>query len=131
LRLLLDTHILLWCLAASPRLSPATVHLIDEQAEDVLASAASVWEVAIKWSLRRGVASDMPLSGADFLAALEQVGLEILPIAPSHAAAVERLPLLHGDPFDRLLIAQARCEGLVLLTADAQLADYGDGVRLA
>ncbi len=131
MRILLDTHILLWRLAASPRLSEAAARLIDEQAEAVLASAASVWEVSIKWSLRRGGAGDMPLSGSDFLAALAQVGLEILPITPAHAAAVERLPMLHGDPFDRLLIAQARCEGLVLLTADARLVDYGDGVKLA
>ncbi|MEO5708150.1 MAG: type II toxin-antitoxin system VapC family toxin [Alteraurantiacibacter sp.] len=129
MRLLLDTHILLWRLAASPRVSEVTARLIDEQADAVFASAASVWEVAIKWSLRRGAASDMPLSGSDFLTALEQVGLEILPITPAHAAAVERLPMLHGDPFDRLLIAQARCEGLALLTADAQLVAYGDGVR--
>ena len=131
MRLLLDTHILLWRLSASPRLGSAALRLMDEEADAVLASAASVWEVAIKWSLRRGSANDMPLSGEAFLAALEQVGIEILPITPAHAAAVDRLPMLHGDPFDRLLITQARCEALTLLTADERLAEYGEGVRLA
>ena len=130
MRLLLDTHILLWRLAGSERLGAEALRLMDEEAEAVLASAASVWEVAIKWSLRRGGANDMPLSGGDFLGELEEAGIEVLPISPTHAAAVDALPPLHGDPFDRMLIAQARCEGLILLTADVRLGNYGVGVRV-
>ena len=78
MRLLLDTHILLWRLANSPRLSVDALRVMDEEVDAVMASAASVWEVAFKWSLRRGGVNDMPLSGSDFLAALEEVGVEIL-----------------------------------------------------
>lgn len=130
MRLLLDTHILLWRLAGSDKLSAQALQLMDEEAEALFASAVSVWEVAIKWSLRRGVASDMPLSGADFLEALHEVGIDILPITADHAAGVEGLPAIHNDPFDRILIAQARNEGLTLLTSDKRLKEYGESVRL-
>lgn len=131
MRLLLDTHILLWRLTGSTRLAPETIALMDDQAEQVLASTASIWEVAIKCALRKGALDDMPLSGKDFAAALDEAGIEVLPIAPAHAAALDDLPQHHRDPFDRLLVATARCEGLILLTNDARLADYGKAVRLA
>jgi PIN domain nuclease of toxin-antitoxin system len=130
LRLLLDTRILLWRLVGSDRLSKEAILVMDEQASQLYASAASVWEVAIKWSLRKGVPDDMPISGKDFAAALADTGLPILPIDSAHAAALDDLPLLHRDPFDRLLLATARYEGLTLLTHDARLGEYGQGVRL-
>lgn len=130
MRLLLDTHILLWRLVGSERLSAAAIALMDDEASQLYASAASVWEVAIKWSLRKGAPDDMPISGKDFAAALTETGLPILPIEPAHAAALDDLPLLHRDPFDRLLLATARHEGLTLLTHDARLGEYGVGVRL-
>lgn len=130
MRLLLDTHILLWRLAASDRLSAEAITLMDEQADEVMASAASVWEVAIKWSLRKGASGDMPLSGADFAAALNEAGVAVLPITAAHAAAVSDLYMHHRDPFDRLLVATAQIEGLTLLTHDAGLAAYGKAVRV-
>ncbi|HQA18800.1 MAG TPA: type II toxin-antitoxin system VapC family toxin [Novosphingobium sp.] len=130
MRLLLDTHILLWRLAGSDRLPSNAIDLMDEDADELLASAASIWEVSIKWSLRKGAADDMPLSGKDFAAALDEAGIAVLPITPAHAAALDDLEMHHRDPFDRLLIATARHEGLTLLTHDVRLADYGKVVRL-
>lgn len=128
MRLLLDTHILLWRLAGSNRLSGDAVKLIDKTATRLVASTVSVWEVAIKWSLRKGVPEDMPLSGSDFAAALDAAGIDVLPILPNHAAALDDLPMLHRDPFDRLLLATARVERLKLLTHDSQLGAYGSDV---
>jgi PIN domain nuclease of toxin-antitoxin system len=130
LRLLLDTHVLLWRMVGSRRLSAQAIHLMDDEAGELVASAASVWEVAIKWSLRKGAADDMPLSGQQFTKALGEVGLAVLPIKPDHAAATELLPMLHRDPFDRLLLATARYEGLRLMTHDAQLSEYGPDVMV-
>lgn len=128
MRLLLDTHILLWRMAGSDRLSARAIATMDDEGSSLFASTASVWEVAIKWSLRKGTPDDMPLSGRDFADAVEETGLPLLPIEAVHAAAVDDLPMLHRDPFDRLLIATARREGLTLLTSDAQLGGYGEGV---
>lgn len=101
---------------------------MDERADQLLASTASIWEVAIKWSLRRGLPDDMSISGRDFADALDQAGIEVIPITPRHAAALDDLDLHHRDPFDRLLVATAQCEGLVLLTHDAKLQAYGKSV---
>jgi PIN domain nuclease of toxin-antitoxin system len=128
LRLLLDTHIVLWRLTADPRLSPRAIAMIDQEALSVEVSAVSVWEVAIKWALRKGRAEDMPISGKGFLLELARAGVEPLPIKALHAAALDDLPARHGDPFDRLLIATAAQEGMMLLTHDAALAAYGDFV---
>ena len=130
MRLLLDTHILLWRLAGSDKLSNEAIALMDEQADEVLASTVSVWEVAIKWSLRKGLPDDMPLSGKAFADALEEAGVTVLPIVPAHAAALDNLEMHHRDPFDRLLVATARHEGLILLTQDARLTDYGKAVQV-
>lgn len=130
MRLLLDTHILLWRLAGSNKLSASAIELMDKQADEVLASTVSIWEVAIKWSLRKGLPDDMPISGKDFAVALEEAGVTVLPIQPAHAAALDNLELHHRDPFDRLLVATAHHEGLILLTQDARLADYGKAVRV-
>jgi PIN domain nuclease of toxin-antitoxin system len=129
-RLLLDTHILLWMLAGSDRLGQDARGLIDDSVNEIIASTISIWEVSIKWSLRRGAATDMPLSGRDFAAELLEAGVPILDSTPAHATALDELPLLHGDPFDRLLLATARAEGMTLLTRDTALSSYGAGVRL-
>jgi PIN domain nuclease of toxin-antitoxin system len=128
LRLLLDTHILLWRMAGSQRLSAEAIRLMDQDADELFASTASIWEVAIKWSLRKGTPDDMPLSGEQFAQALDEVGITVLPIKPKHATATELLPMHHRDPFDRMLLATARNEGLRLLTHDKQLAAYGNDV---
>lgn len=124
MRLLLDTHVFLWAVADSRKLNAAARRLIQE-ADEVRVSAASIWEIAIKAGLGK-------LSGdADQLAAaVEDSGFAELPVTSRHAAMVARLPPHHGDPFDRLLVAQALAEPLILLTADRTLARYSDLVRV-
>lgn len=127
MRLLLDTHIALWAISDDPRLSGAARALITAPENDIVVSAASIWEIAIKHSLKR---SNMPVSGVSALEWFQASGYRLLAVSPDHAAAVESLPLLHADPFDRILIAQAVYEPLRLLTHDAQLAHYSDLVLL-
>ena len=128
MRLLLDTHILLWAIDESPHLPKGAAKLLSNTANAQSASAVNIWEAAIKYGRRRGSVNDMPMSGQDLLADLMGAEIDILPISPAHAAAVDDLPPLHGDPFDRLLIAQARTESMHLLTHDKKLAAYGDFV---
>lgn len=128
MRLLLDTHIVLWRITDNPRLPARAKAIMDEDALSIDVSAISIWEVAIKWAQRKGRADDMPLSGKQLLHELDLALIAPLPIRPIHAAAVDDLPAIHGDPFDRFLIATARHEGMTLLTHDARLADYGDNV---
>ena len=127
MHLLLDTHIALWALADDARLPARGRLLIADPNNRVSVSAASVWEISIKHSLARG---DMPVSGAQALLWFRQAGFALLPITPEHAAAVEQLPRLHADPFDRLLVAQALTEPLHLLTHDAAVARYSDSIEL-
>jgi len=123
LRVLLDTHLLLWVLASPSRLSPPARALIEEN--DVFVSAASIWEIGIKAALGK-LAAD-PL---EVLTAIEPAGFTELPVTGAHAARVSVLPPIHRDSFDRLLVAQALSEPLLLLTNDAALAAYGDIVRV-
>lgn len=125
MRLLLDTHLALWAIADSPRLPRLAREFIEDPQHEVHVSAASIWEIAIKHALGRG---DMPVSAAEALHWFREAGYHILAIAPEHAAAVEGLPPLHADPFDRLLVAQARTEPLRLLTHDPTVAGYGEPV---
>ena len=125
MRLLLDTHIALWALTDDARLSARARALIEDPANQVAVSAASVWEIAIKHSLGRG---DMPVSGGAALNWFRQAGYDLLPVTPDHAAAVEALPDHHRDPFDRLLIAQATSEPMRLITRDPLVALYGGAV---
>lgn len=130
MKFLLDSHLLVWLLTGDERVSHDAQILIDDPASESFASVISIWEVAIKWPLRRGSASDMPFPGRDFAAELMAAGITILPSSTAHAVGLDDLPRLHGDPFDRLLLATARAEGMTLLTGDAALAGYGAGVRL-
>ena len=123
-RVLLDTHLLLWALAAPSRLPAGARRLID--ASEVHVSAASIWEVSIKAALGR-----LAAKSHEVLAAVEPAGFELLPITGEHAAEVARLPMHHRDPFDRMLIAQARVEGMRLLSNDDVLQVYGDSVVIA
>ena len=109
-RLLLDTHVVLWWLQGSDRLKDSVVVLLKDATNEVFVSAASVWEIAIKQSLGKLEAPD------DLLDLIEQSGFEALSISSFHAEQAGRLPLAHKDPFDRMLIAQARAEGLILVT---------------
>jgi PIN domain nuclease of toxin-antitoxin system len=128
LKLLLDTHIALWVVAAPERLSSKAIALIE--GGEPFVSAVSILEAAIKFHLRRGTADDMPMSGGQLLTEAEAAGIPLLSISPDHAAAVDALPLHHRDPFDRLLVAQAVSEPMYLLTQDAALAAYGDHVLI-
>ena len=123
MRLLLDTHLLLWALATPSRLSAKALKQIE--GAEVFASAASIWEISIKSALGK-----IDADPAEILAAIEPAGFEILPITGAHAAKIVELPLLHKDPFDRMLVAQALCEPLILLTNDEALRPYGQFVTV-
>ena len=122
-RLLLDTHVWLWWQAGDARLGPETRQRL-QRASEVRLSAASAWEIAIKIAIGK---LTLP-KGADIAAELAHCGFLSLPVEIVHAEDVRRLPPLHRDPFDRLLVAQARVEGLTLVTADRQLGAYGIAV---
>ena len=128
MRLLLDTHILLWALTDDPRLSIPVRTLLLEPHNDVFFSAASVWEIAIKRTLRR---SEMPISATDAIRLFHEAGYEELSISANHTAMVETLPPLHADPFDRLLVAQALTEPMRLITHDRIVASYSNLIFLA
>jgi PIN domain nuclease of toxin-antitoxin system len=120
MRLLLDTHVLLWVMADDSSLSPKVRATIDK-AEVVYASAVSIWEVSIKASLGK-----LKIDQVRFMERLQEAGFEPLNITWEHAAAVRHLPDIHRDPFDRMLIAQAVSEPLRLMTADKVLAQYSE-----
>jgi PIN domain nuclease of toxin-antitoxin system len=126
MRLLLDTHVVLWALTDSTRLTSAARDLILDSGNDVYFSAATIWEIAIKHSLAR---ARMPVSGSEAAKLFAEAGYVELRVTAKHAAAVEALPPLHADPFDRMLVAQARLEPLSLLTHDRQLLAYGQPVQ--
>ena len=127
MRLLLDTHLLLWAAASSKRLPSEARELLEDGSNEAYFSAASIWEIAIKSSLRR---KDFRIDLAVLLATLPEMGLVELPVTAIHAAGVNRLPLIHRDPFDRLLIAQSLAEPLTLLTNDGILDRYRASVRI-
>ena len=119
MRLLLDTHAALWWIGGDHRLGEQARAELEDDANEVLLSAAVVWEVAIKRSLRKLEAP------GDFAGTLLQADVRGLPVSVEHASLVERLPWHHRDPFDRLLVAQASVEGAALVTADERLRAYG------
>lgn len=127
MRLLLDTHLVLWWEANHPRLSADAKKLIRAEAESVFVSRASLWEIAIKIANGR-----LRLDVAKFVRSVEKHGFEWLDIRNEHILAVASLPTFedHRDPFDRMLVAQAVEERLTLLTADATLAGYGRFVQV-
>ena len=122
MKLLLDTHAFLWFIAGDPRLSRTARRAIEDNERELWLSAASVWEMAIKSSLRR---LTLPARTSDYIADKVQRGLQILTIDWPVAAAVERLPFHHRDPFDRLIIAQAQAERVDVVTKDRVFRRYG------
>ena len=123
MRLLLDTHLLLWALG-DPAQLPATARQgILDPANEVLFSAASIWEIAIKTELGR---ADFAVKPEDIARAAVESGFDELPVSAQHAALTARLPRHHRDPFDRLLVAQAMTEPARLLTVDAALRRYSE-----
>ena len=127
MKLLLDTHLLLWAAGEPKKLSPKARRLIADTDNELIFSAASIWEVAIKRALGR---ADFQVDTRLFRRGLIDNGYVELPVLSAHAVAVEALPPIHKDQFDRLLIAQSQVEGIVLLTSDATVARYGGSIRL-
>ena len=127
MRLLVDTHLLLWAAARSRRLSREARQLLENPRNDVYFSAASLWEIAIKLALRR---ADFRIDLGRLRSVLPEMGFQELPVTGVHAERLASLPPLHKDPFDRMLVAQAQSEPLVLLTNDTALAGYGDLVKV-
>jgi PIN domain nuclease of toxin-antitoxin system len=127
LNLLLDTHLLLWAAGHPERLSAAATTLLLDPSHELLFSAASIWEVTIKRGLGR---DDFQVDPRRFWRTLLTHGYRELAVTSEQTIAVGQLPPLHKDPFDRLLIAQARTEGLTLLTTDTLVTQYGEPTRL-
>lgn len=118
---LLDTHVLLWTLIDPDKVPESTRRLIEDTGNRVWFSAASIWEIAIKHSLGR---TDFPVEPAIVWKAARETGLEELAVTAEHSIGVDTLPWLHRDPFDRLLVAQARSAGMKLLSLDAHVRAY-------
>lgn len=121
MRVLLDTHVLLWAKGEPDRLSPAAREVILDLGTQPIFSVASVWEVIIKSAASRG---DFVVDAGQLRRELLQDGFEELEVTAPHVLEVGRLPRLHGDPFDRLLVAQARVEDLTIMTADRAVSAY-------
>lgn len=131
MRLLLDTHIAIWAIADHPKLGGRARRLIEDEDNQIFVSAVSVWEISLKHARTPDGPNGMPISGQQALGWFRDAEFQLLPISPAHAAALDALPALHADPFDRMLVAQALSEPLRLLTRDPRIAAYSDLVILA
>ena len=118
-RLLLDTHVFVWCLAEVSKLAEGARAVIVDPRNEVFVSAITGWEITVKRAKGRMTAPD------DLLSMIDDRGFTHLPLTFHHAEQAGRLPMHHRDPFDRFLIAQAQAEGLVLVTRDARIPLYG------
>jgi PIN domain nuclease of toxin-antitoxin system len=130
-KFLLDTHLLLWAASEPRRISKPARTLIDDPDNQLLFSAASLWEVAIKRRLAEGVwrREDFKVDPRLLRRGLLDNGYTELPIRSDHVVAAESLPPIHRDPFDRILVAQATVEGITLLTIDSQVSQYPGPIR--
>jgi PIN domain nuclease of toxin-antitoxin system len=126
MKLLLDTHLLLWAAGQPERLSPEARKFIDNPANELLFSAASLWEVVIKCALGR---NDFKVDARVLRRGLLDNGYSELPVVSDHVVAIDSLPPIHKDPFDRVLISQATVEGITLLTTDSLVAKYPGPIR--
>ena len=126
MKFLLDTHLLLWAAGQPEKLSSAARSILDHPENELLFSAASLWEVALKRGLGR---EDFHVDPRLLRRGLLDNGYRELPITSEHAVTIDSLPPIHKDPFDRILVAQSIVEGITLLTADPQVARYPGPVR--
>ncbi len=126
MKLLLDTHLLLWAAGEPERLSPSARALINDAGNELFFSPASLWEIAIKRGLGR---RDFQVDARLLRRGLLDNGYNELPIVSDHVVAIEDLPPIHRDPFDRVLVAQATFEGIALLTIDPLVARYPGPIR--
>ena len=127
MRLLLDTHLLLWTIAESRRLSAAARALIGETENELTFSSVSLWEVAIKAGRGR---RNFRIDVSSLRRSLFDNDYAELPVTGAHAVALDSLPPIHRDPFDRMLVAQAIAEGMTLVTSDSAVAKYPGPIRL-
>jgi PIN domain nuclease of toxin-antitoxin system len=127
LNFLVDTHLLVWSATSDKRLSSEAANLINDKNNILWFSTASLWEAAIKASLKR---PDFAIDVAELRAGLLANGYNELDVEWSHILVFKDLPLIHKDPFDRLLVAQAMAEGMFLLTVDLVLIKYSDKIRV-
>jgi PIN domain nuclease of toxin-antitoxin system len=125
-KLLVDTHLLLWAVDDAKRLSQEAMELLGDPSNELIFSAASLWELAIKRGLGR---TDFHVEPRVLRRALLDNGYSELVITSDHGLATESLPMIHKDPFDRILIAQAMLEGFILLTVDTMVARYPGPIR--
>jgi len=125
MKLLLDTHIILWAAGMPDKLSDSARNLLIEKDSKLFFSAASLWEIVIKRGIGR---DDFKVDPHRLRKMLLQNGYSELPVTAEHVLRVDTLPLLHKDPFDRILIAQARSEAMLLLTVDSAVIQYGEAV---
>jgi PIN domain nuclease of toxin-antitoxin system len=128
MRLLLDTHVALWSVINDPRMPSSARDMIADRTNEIFVSVGSLWEIAIKYPLTRQGRGNMPVSAKQAREHFGQAGFRLLGITEEHTLAVEMLPLLHTDPFDRLIVAQALTEPARLLTHDAKVAAYSDTI---
>lgn len=133
MRILLDTHIALWAIADTAKLSEKVINLLEDESNEVYYSVASVWEVAIKHKIKP---EDMPVSEEEFVDLCENTGFIRLSIENKHIFLIKSLSRIknapkHKDPFDRMLLAQAKYEGLKLITNDSQFPYYGESCVLS
>lgn len=126
MKLLLDSHLLLWAAGTPERLPESARALFEDPGNALLFSAASLWEIAIKRGLGR---SDFQVDARVLRRGLLDNGYSELPVTSEHAVAIDALPPLHRDPFDRILVAQAQVEGITLVTADETVAKYPGPIR--
>lgn len=126
MKLLLDTHLLLWAAGQPKKLTAAARKLLNDPDNELLFSAVSLWEVAIKRGLDR---ADFQVDARVLRRGLLDNGYAELPLLGEHAVAIDHLPPIHKDPFDRMLVAQASVEGITLLTADSLVAEYPGPIR--
>ena len=125
MQLLLDTHILLWVMSNDKRLSKDVAKMILDSHNRVIVSSVSFWEISIKKVLGK-----ISISLTDLKKSVEECQFELLPFTAEHCIALSELPLLHRDPFDRMLVAQSKLEPATLVTSDSALSGYGEFVLL-
>jgi PIN domain nuclease of toxin-antitoxin system len=119
-KILLDTNALIWWMEDSPRLGPKARNLIANPAHLTIATVVSIWEITMKWRVDKH-----PLAGSHYAQFAAEEGITLMTVTPDHIAALELLPFHHKDPFDHLIVAQAKVESARLMTSDAHMHNYG------
>lgn len=125
MRYLLDTHVIIWAMIDSDKLSRHARTVLSDANNDFYVSTASLWEIALKHDRRP---EDIPVTAEQVCRYCDECGVRYMPIMPEHAAGVNSIENIHADPFDRMLISQAVCERMKLMSHDSKIQSYGDMV---